>query len=505
MKLFIVLSLASAYGDECLEVGLRYAKLQSICDGETCRYIRWNSDRSAILPYFLKADGEVVRCSEARAFVDNAPSVAIPEAQILGMVRETIVPALQLFLFVEQPPGPEAVKAMGAILSPSLRDHLETEELTELLGLINSVTEQAASSSYNADTYLGEYAVVAHFIFDFLSIVEVDFFDWSRLYQLPGLTMAAIRSRPGYRDPYELEAFWEPGTSSVDLALEYAKTLDDIGTSGRVTDSHAERIARFHALWSPQAAAEAILASETRRILCQRLPELAIRNPIFPPGLFRKAVLTVMELCEDESMFVRLTVSVLLSRKLDLFETVPVGNIEKALQLLTVDNINWAHFNPIDAEISQWPVFVVQLLNAYIKESNAVEFLDSVAQLRPSSAFSSFEEFRIAMTGLGRAIGFGLQINFKGTLGALPLSQTQKITLRSGLHADYVFGTLEEVRNKDSLSSTEKARVLLDYVYSPLYFVRKGIRDSMGPLGLNCYSEPEWLFMIQKSLYLPHY
>jgi hypothetical protein len=234
-------------------------------------------------------------------------------------------------------------------------------------------------------------------------------------------------------------------------------------------------------------ASDAILMSKLRDAICPKLQDLVtLRIQGMITDLFVKAGLTMIDICKGHlaSDFLRLA-----SLRLGLLFQEPGDPLLYAdpADVDFLDNTQHWIRGLDDDLVDDHQEFVEIAFQRFIENSGAVKLRDGYHEFATPADFESRILFENTMTGLGRALGLviGYMARIRPTL-----------RLRPGLD-DALLKPVDEETIAAQLDLTRaeranpklKSLAVMRKVYDPIFYVRRGIRETIGPMGVYALGE----------------
>ena len=133
---------------------------------------------------------------------------------------------------------------------------------------------------------------------------------------------------------------------------------------------------------------------------------------------------------------------------------------------------------------------VTAILKRYMERFNPVQNHGGLHEFSTVNAFESQTEFRSTMRGFGRSLGLAFRHR-------CPLSPTLFLIhhLMGAIHslppADFPIYT-PFLLKRETRSEATIHQALEQRVFEPVFFIRLGLKDVLGPVGPQIFLKPEW-------------
>jgi hypothetical protein len=446
MMLSTSLVLRGMTRDPCWFIGLRLAKTVSFCSGENkCSDLFYDAELDEYSDEF-GANGEV-SCTDAYEYLTSLREtdeyVLFAPEHVLSDLSQTIHPGLERLLYSDEAPNEAIVSSMHWIdnallqVSSSIVDEIsQTDEMRELLRLARLFADHLRQTPLRHDLYSASNAVYVHFLLDLFSLIDssiVGNMDLEPFIQLAHITNNAHRHRVKR----------ERSARAIEIpVLQCAKAIEEIGNDS-VSFSVLDLLGAVGTVLpqSPDGSlADALLRLRMEAVICPRIVpvvELLRRN--------LRVALSVLELCLNSGPF-----SVLMDASMRL-------------------------------SVIPFPRTYSEADFSLVKSKAIVQGSDNSVRFRTANDFPTRAEFESSMRNLGRAIG----ATFRD-------GQSLFLNNRFEPHLFVpLMKQLSEERMSDHLGVP--IEFLLERVYEPIFFIRIGICDVLGPAGILIFRHVEWL------------
>ena len=506
MRLPILLSVTlagAAKVDPCWFVGWRFAKTYSFCESSICYGIAHVIRDDTIRPVAIAGSDEArkLNCDEAEAFTAEALSLIpvgeqtsdIDRGKFLEELNESlenglVLDARRLFFGATAPLPRKAFQVMAwadfnLLRLLKLTNEADWMELTnglrssagyrKMLLTSAQINSWSLTAPNSLDVIPGHFGPLAHFIVDMIALIETPV-TWPGKDGYVALTLLAGCGEHAHRKPYRQEflrkwmVFHEQGiaiqTSFAEL-IDYVSELDMSELRNLVHMVTTIDNRPSHEVMAAEAIIRHQLSTKGCRELLQRMPEIiaVLRG--------QKKIVTLLDFCrnsvtEDELIRASRLLSLscnckameCLAEALPGFDVGPLAKMESIPQPDRRSNIS---------SMMRHCLEVHQPLKKGIFKTHR--------------DFDSYNAFQHSMQMLGRCIGFAV-------LQGEPIA---KVLRMRRVLATTLYNRLDEqVLAADR--GVAELRQITSLVYEPVHFVRIGIQDIVGPLGVKVFSEIRW-------------
>ena len=505
--------------DACYFVGLRMAKTVSNCQDGYCSNISFSTATGLFQLSCMDSPGlRPVTCQEAeetrQAVYASIPGVdqpllkrprrgvsRLPDILLnyFDDIRLDIHSALRKLIFMDAPIQFHVAEIMAqsdqALLRMSGDDVFwqtystvvaTAPEITELWRLWNLLLEKSLNSPNSYDIQTGLTAPFVHFLYDMGSVLG----DIGLLpEQADLLVKVAGRYDPVHRQPYTRE--YRRALHAEMPAVARAIIIDELVARKRTELGPLFNIILNLKHSSDRDASEWILRHKIIKGMCPKLTSIVV-SPIRADTVpfFTKACLSLIELCRDSLPSDRLIAA---STQLGLqgfsrIERLPfdhpahVDFFDASLTWMRGLNSSLVP-NPRD--------FASDALAVFVGTHRPVRDCGVVSEFATPSNFASRDEFEKVMIAFGRAIG--LAIAYKGLIyPAVRLGLFQFTAIRSKVSFELLKGVVS-LTGAERSSPVIEEDAIMRKVYMPVFFIRRGIQDVLGPMGIDALNEAEWI------------
>jgi hypothetical protein len=529
---------AVGYLDACNFVGLRLAKTISACVESFCSGIGYVPSDGVMVPNTIEGtERQRVSCVEAENLADriltsstvtgdeevharkrSRRTAAFPShelKEITDKLFPDICERVKKLLWNNEPIPRYMHQTLGDIDSTLLKllvsesegDWLRIKEYItssigyrELIEVGSALVQQTVLVPHSVDVLTGKTAQVIHFLLDIFSVLGVP----------PAFVFTDAvfysTSQNLFANPvtYRLRHGGEVGSS---LATAFAMSPRQLvmvaqamslfaSNHPRVPTSLVSIFLRFISTRTvgSESTAESIMMAQLHREVCPKIAEILQRSP---PGLGSntKEGVSLIHHCRDQVPLFRLIdASIALSVEGPIRPLVTLQEtgetIARALYASDIPLLGGVSFrSSVGPGVKHFVVTDViviykELHSPFIRKS------DGVFVLKSATKFSSRTEFEKTMTGLGKAIGLGV-------LYQVPFSELLRIDqiLLTAIHRSVDYGALREalrLPQKDLRTVERITKAMDDWAFEPIWYIRKGIREILGPAGVFAISNREW-------------
>ena len=464
--------------DACRFVGLRLAKVWSECESGTEEEIctRFAADRTSgmFIPVAeMIPELRPITCAEAEGMLESILRPHSPVGDISGRVAAVLetdlIPAFKRMLFMGTPADEQVVTAMAEVdlsllqmanSSPEALQYIQWGELTDLADLFLSEMRR----SFPRDELWGPFF---HILMDLLSLVSLNLIN-----DQEGIV---IHSGVAHRSLYPFELVMNVSHLSPAFFLTLSNVLEDFGKS-RLMSTTNLGVVLAAAAALPYArtgnAIEEILKAHIREVVCPILRYLF--QTVHFPNAWIKASLNLIAICRG-----RTSVAQLGSISLHL------GGFRRFHPGISFINPESLHFDSSvpwingfsDVEVPEPCQAAVSILQQYSYKHGIVT---PQGQLRLKSSFDSPIIFQLVMLGYGRSLGLAVRYCRRGFVIPTRLS-------------DSIFS---EIHNSPNVSEQLE-------LGEQLFHIRNGVKDVVGPVGVNVFSIEEWRRFIPRATIPP--
>ena len=511
-------------GDPCRFVGARFAKVASSCNAAgICTNFRLFEKM-----YQPVSDiGAPVLCSEAMEVMESVlanfkslepfnkrprqevtPSDAAVD--ILTKLRSVIIPEFRKMIFTETPAPSSVIDVMREIdtslltlfsqglVAPHIAESWEISEIKYCMLLLHLKTD---SAPFSFDVASNKTACFGHFVLDLISVGCVR----SGIFNLAS-RFALAHNPVHHRLPYprEIERVFSCNwINDPDVVVRFAGDIERGGTlmstlsiPVRVVNELAEFIT---VKWLDDVSARVLLLFTRIRFgLCKRLAPIFLSSPqVYSRE--RRSVLTLIHFCRDqiESRDL-LNMSLLLgpadghasasSDSSDWDRT----NADLVTNMLHDAKTKWIQGN--SGVSMPWACStVLTILVDYIERFKPLQDRGRYSEFSTVENFDSRTEFRSTMRGFGRALGLAFRHScpIGPFLNLIPELFEAIHTLPEPDFPFYTQQFLSPIELRSDVAARYQA--LEKRVFEPIFFIRWGFQDVVGPVGPLIYSKSEWL------------
>jgi hypothetical protein len=164
----------------------------------------------------------------------------------------------------------------------------------------------------------------------------------------------------------------------------------------------------------------------------------------------------------------------------------------QAAEALLRGGMDWV-LPSFDSSIRDKSSFFVNILNVLDPFVDAGE----IVRLRIASEFESTEKFQNTMLAFGRLCGIYILNGLKvGPLLRLPVEYYALIHTYSSVEKDTI---IELLRSNDVIEGLEDVEeVVFEFVTEPIFFIRLGMKELLGPAGVEMFTPLEWSDLFRK-------
>ena len=485
-RLFVSTLFGTAFGsvtDPCWSAGFSLVKRYSACVDGFCEGL-FVDRRGNVLTSISLSLYDPLGCGEASAIVEeirrdigSSPTML---SESFHLLRSLLTEAVERLIN----PVKESIISNGRISNDTLQfmssvhdclmkisgidesrqsllDALVHSRFANIvLGLFEMSIEDFRSIPLDDRVGAERFAHVGHFVLDVMSVLN-GLFDLRSLPDWTDTVSFLHLHRPGHRALHRMEMrLVEPAlvTVSSDGATRLVDELDSWSSPGFPMNVWSW-LYHFH---SDDSTVSSFLADYVKNTLCasRRIGETIARFGYFDLRI-RKALFTLIRICGDVvSLEDRIALSVGLLNHADNPRGGSAGESHSYHRFLG-PRIGYSHEEAL------------ALPDIFKRGYLMVFMLQMKPQLNPDvlknqKAFSCFGDFELIMRGFGRLIAIAVTVNSE-----LPIALS--LELWRSLHRDAV--QLESI-----------------------FYIRKGIRDILGPLGVSLFTPDEW---DRLHMYLP--
>ena len=489
--------------DACQFMGLRFGKTMSECEDRICTKLLLHSDTNGLVAEdvasdYLSGHLTVVLCEWAEStrgqLLNSVASISQEQESDLNSVlrtfNEEINPALERLVYAESPADGSALNAMRAVdlqlLKIKSNEALFTRyvvvlqmshEMGQFWKLANRVLRLAFNTPRTLDIHNERYATWIHFVVDVASVLgpeNIKIEDLSHFMHLLG------RSRVRHREmaPYEFQFPPYPSLASIRLydLLNFVQSIDALGTDERDMGDltvFLEGVGDY--ISSPatdESAAQMMISSKIRAVICPNLEsifELAA-DEYEVPGNFKRYGLALLDLCKGQ---LRRGVSHI---KLLSFlkDSAPCLGYTDSTMLHLLDDLHkpdLAFSGGMDlASISDPFAFMNDLMHIFVETHTPL--------VRPADEFHNRQAFEAYHMAFGRLVGL-----FIGH----PVGFRTRIPLNPEIGA--------AIREVDD--PTRFGPQGLKLVLEPVFFIRLGIEETVGPMWRMAVTDARWRLLFR--------
>lgn len=489
--------------DACQFVGLRLGKTLSECEDRICTNLLLHSDTNGLVAEnialdYLSGHVTVVLCEWAESTRDQMLKsvTSISQGQeldlnsLISKFGDQINPALERLVYAELPADESALHAMRAVdlelLTIKSNEALFThsveilrvsQEMAQFWKLANHVLRLAFNTPRTSDNHNERYATWTHFVVDVASVLGSENIKVEHLSQLIHLLG---RSRVRHREmaPYEFQFPPYPSLAAMNLhsLLTFAQSIDALGTDDRDMGDltlFLEVVGDY--ITSPatdESAAQMMISSKIRAIICPNLEsifELAA-DEYEVLGNFTRYGLALLDLCKGQ---LRRGVSHI---KLLSFlkDSAPCLSYTDSTILHLLDDLHkpdLAFSGGMDfASISDPFAFMNDLMHIFVETHTPL--------VRSADEFHNRQAFQAYHMAFGRLVGL-----FIGH----PVGLRTRIPLNPEIGA--------AIREVDD--PTRFGPQGLKLVLEPVFFIRLGIEEAVGPMWRMAVTDARWRLLFR--------
>jgi hypothetical protein len=507
--------------DPCWFVAIQTLKVTSTCDLSTgtCRNLGIHTEDERLI--ITTMEGPMVSCDEAGElgteillhFYDQTEPSYFP---VLETLEAVIIPSLRRAIYSHRS-GNGADEAMRQIVKylaqvfVSLSEDTSPDQIIDgikssqiFLDFFNLIHEFVMSTVLvpfqTARPRIEATQRYIQFAFDLFSFIPVTAIDGGTelieilvQYILPGDNSNLYRSREDWEfgGIYSGESVLEnPGE-----AIVLSESIDWI--SGIRDGGSVDHIRRFlYEMGNQNSAAAAIVMSHIKSAFCSEF--IANIQSCLRSNLPYQMVSSLIVICRPEmadgsrddllfpSMQMRDMIDQGISERFPTNKVIHDGSHEMFAQLLTEPELIWP--KSFTYHITNLGLFFENV----VKSLHVLTRFEGVLIFRRAAEFPSRGSFEKSMTAFGRLVGMYAFMEYRigGFLG-IPDPLFRSIhTLQGDEELLTCLGTLMIIDECD---------ILNDFVYEPIFFIQNGIRDALGPVGIEVYTLEDWSDIFQMN------
>ena len=524
IRIFLVLILAncSVGLDPCWFVGFRFGKIQSNCENEICSQIIRKPGSRKVFPASREIRGDPIRCVEAAEMMEmyfNMRGLSVDADRSLSMAESileirdavdalshAVVPAVRRMLFSMKPIDARILQIMQSIdetflrhftrsdSRDMLRSSIATSEgFRELQRFWAEVVKWSAYAPHAFDVETGLTAPFLHFNLDLISImegrVEIRPVEFRIYFLVVGFTHVGYRREFA---AFEVSPIQRSNLRDPITVLKMAEAILRIAVDPTDTEATlyvALLIGRVTPYRGPSAT-ELMLQRQFSIQVCPRLAHIFTLGHEFWRRNIKDAV-SAIAYCRrstPERGLKEASFS-LIERKggHDLLR----NPILDAL-VNEVENSDFPWSDGFDPSVDGPDTIAFNIMKAYIARSTPFMSFGDMQLFRGSSSYESRTAFENAMRGLGKTIG--LCIRYNGPCKELsPLPDAIVKAIFENYSPAYFTQALKLHKRSFGNSLSIEHNIEM-FIYEPIFFMRIGIRHSLGPGGIYATNpdRPSW-------------
>ena len=372
----------------------------------------------------------------------------------------------------------------------------------ETLGLVGSVL---GSSSFARDSSRQDLSTLCHFLFDIGSVLG--FGPFERYIATHSSFISSLTSKVpcGYKARYTHEFDRQrilelpPISGPVDQARIFDKAADT--ANARYLDYMAfpsHQVAQFLITVADlsesdlSSAVEAMLFNQMRLRICPVV--LRLSRVLDFSAVWRRVGVSLLEICRPQ-----MTVVGVISASLNLIRSevvLPVEvteeSINQLISALTSPTYAWSTHLFSGGHPSNPYWFAHRLLVEFIAVHNPLRARRGANcdEFKPPDSFRSRRKFAETYVAFGRAIGLRVRYG----LNLLDMKRLAPILIDAIYDHVSMDQLVEGLGASRDMTRSESAKIkyLIERVYEPVFFIRKGITDVLGPVGVQFESLATW-------------
>ena len=437
----------------------------------------------------------------------NSPRVRTREShpvleRALSLFREKINPALARLVYSDRLPGPHALADMKALLdvletvtSEQNITLLASSELGEFWKLGNFAIQKGINIPQTIDMYKETTSGWIHFILDVVSITGHGLL---QVEDLPLIADQLSRFPPRHRRFSEKDIVPPPppfmhadaqGLTAMARSIDTVLSVRDVPDDGFQNFMNMVDRIQFYADGS---SAESIMFFQLRNLVCPNLRRVfeGARVSANRLAAFRKRGLALIDFCKSYVSGIRMIpLSILLEKNLSSRPLYGGADAEKLVVDLFNPETEWT--GGLDPSlIPDRGGFMNRVLEVFVQTHQPV-FKDMKGDmLKTAIDFDSREEFENRSIAFGRLLG--LCFRYSATIGKFikfpgPIVRAiRALDVSDFVKPQVVPGQRKRLPSDEYFDSVQRR------IFEPIFFLRLGIQDVLGPAGVGLFSESEW-------------
>ena len=516
--------------DPCWFVGLRFAKVQSVCTHNICEGLQFLKESGVVVTSQYMGKSVPVMCGDAMKWLDeyrssnqdadrtrsdsrsNGDGIPHDVTASLADMQAHILPSLHRLMFKHTHIEGMALKWMDRIHRCLLKHFFQSSDWENIRKYIRSSPEFAEVviwwnkftewSSFMPMSFAGLTAQPTHFFFDLMSLIgPVEEVDLS-FRAIVDLTRDAVSSSVQYRGRHVREFVHLIGMDfdgSPQETVEIASLLSEFHRDPSAL-SLIPRFIQFIAslpisLSPPVSAAETLIRYQISAHMCPRIHVI-----IGASGLWRANKRQAVQFIHHCLPFVirhidTITASIMLTFSAEGHPLLATRNVAQLTHKLIDPTFPWS--SGFSTEIP--PPLIESnlrlLFHRFIAYYNPrLRMANDKYVYRRRSKFPSNELFESVTRGFGRLMGlmFRYGIEFADIL-QLP---TELLRAVSDEELLTTVGPPKVVLWNNCLKQT----FLDQNVYEPIFYIRLGLRDALVPAGIFAIGKDAWVSFQSRTL-----
>jgi hypothetical protein len=501
----------------CNFVGFRLIKIQSLCVNGFCSKIRKTPD-NRLESTFLQDN--LLPCSEAESIALDilrpyAPSEeehvrkrARTSSLLLEDSLRDIADSVCLAIMNNEDLDGSVISRMkevdeallkaAASASGTWGNHRELLLMNANIGRLfacgSTLLKQIGYVPNAIDTVGGPTGGILHFLYDLFSVVGVppgtDMGKNTRYAAKQIFRKRAVLHRPLYANEVRIDNN-DHSEISLRTSLMLAQTTGKLSDGKRLSSSELGLFVRFVSSlpsFDLTSTSRALLWVQFQREICPKLKNVIDSVPDFLE--IRRIAISVIHHCtQDAPLKMRFEASFALENTGPTRPRNPLTN--------TVERIARDFHDSNNSFVGEFefPLFVIGGRVKGFAEQTVTRFLKlfkpiGAKRFKSRTQFESGTEFEHTMTGLGRVLGFAALQN--AAFGPrLKIDQILLTAIHRPVDRETLAGSLN-LGKKWSRTPRLLTQALNEFVHEPVWFIRAGIRDVLGPAGIYAISDAEW-------------
>ena len=533
---------AEYFDDPCWFVGLYIAKIPSHCLANVCSRINMMAELNFVCPVVFTADSIAayrrISCQEASVIrervIQSIPvseNIDVPKKrprraiaampfrvkQVIDLLNETIIPAAKRLIFMDIPLDSYALEPMRAVHDMLVVLSKEGGEWVSYRSMIvgsqvfsdfSQLTRQAlyTSGSRAVSDSPNQLSELLHFLGDMAAFLGSRYHIMDPSSENRVLHLAPLIRPVTYRPASAVELSStslaqlrgiEPDQLGLARSIDHLCLLADNAVSRLSIHSmaHLTSLAlrlpeNIFGLLEGSSASDALVGFQLQNDLCPKLDKLMMLPPM--KDVWRQVSLALMAFCST-GMYLskRMGASLELAKRVDLVlrpPSIALSRIDEGVAMLFAPGIDWSHELSGDPERYTDKIEYVfrrfnELYEPLVSSGGAIIF-------KPASAFGTRAEFESTSIALGRLIGLSVRygVDMSITFNIEPYLIRVLHTPR-----DTEIDELSRFLPSQQRSSTDSlTRALLDKFFEPVFFIRMGFDDVIGPSGMSIMQPDDW-------------